>query len=154
MTTTAVTTSLTTDTEYTQTMFLVTLQHTQRQIYLHLRSTLINRFAGKDAKTLIQGFIEDEEKERVDNGDMTEENRFEVGIRVEWEKIQEFVLEKLCVIRMGSHYFISLFTNMRKDNQTVISWVKVVEKLHAAVAKQSNHWKSIVDEEALPALVI
>ena len=154
VTTTAVTTSLTTDTEYTQTTFLVTLQHTQRQIYLHLRSTLINRFAGKDAKTLIQGFIEDEEKERVDNGDMTEENRFEVGVRVEWEKIQEFVLEKLCVIRMGSHYFISLFTNMRKDNQTVISWVKTVEKIHAVVAKQSSHWKSIVDEEALPALAI
>ena len=115
----AVTTTL--GTEYTQKQFLITLRHSQQEIYLHLRSTLPARFAGPHVKTLIQGFIDDVEKDRVDNGAMTEENRFEKGIRVEWEKIKEFVLEKLCIVRMGSHHFLALFTTMRKDDQTVTS---------------------------------
>ena len=85
-------TATTVGAQFTKTQFLINLQHTQRTIYLMLRSTLPKRFAGKDASTRIQGFIDDTEKERVDKGDITEDNRFDVGDRVEWDKIKEFVL--------------------------------------------------------------
>ena len=139
---------------YTPTHFLTNLRSIQKEIYLHLRSTVAKRYAGDDAKTLIQGFIDDTEKERLDSNDMNEDNRFDLHVRVKWEKIKEFILEKICVIRMGSHHFLSMFTTLRKDNQTVIDWVKDIEKLHTLVAKQSAHWKAIVDEEVVPALAI
>ena len=148
----AVTTTL--GTEYTQKQFLITLRHSQQEIYLHLRATLPARFAGPDAKTLIQGFIDDVEKDRVDKGHMTEENRFKKGVRVEWDKIKAFVLEKLCIVRMGSHHFLSLFTTMRKDNQTVVNWVKDIEKLYGVIYKVNKHWEAIVEEEVVPALAI
>ena len=135
----APTISTTTTVEYTQTPFLITLRHCQKQVYTHMRSVLLHRFTGKDAKTRLEGFIDDLEKERVDAGDMRDENRFDLGIRVEWSKIKEFVLEKICVMRMGSHQFMTLFTTMRPDDQSVLNWIKEIQKLHAMIVKQGNH---------------
>ena len=41
-------TSTTTTVEYTQTQFLITLRHCQKQVYIHMRSVLLQRFTGKD----------------------------------------------------------------------------------------------------------
>ena len=150
----APTTTTTTSIEYTQTNFLITLKHCQRMVYIHMRSTLLQRFTGKDAKTRLEGFIDDLEKERVDNGDMTEENRFDLNVRVEWTKIKEFVLEKICVMRMGSHHFMTLFTTMRQDDQSVLNWIKEIQKLDDIIGKQNKHWEAIVKEEVVPALAI
>ena len=150
----APTTTTTTSIEYTQTNFLITLKHCQRMVYIHMRSTLLQRFTGKDAKTRLEGFIDDLEKERVDNGDMTEENRFDLNVRVEWTKIKEFVLEKICVMRMGSHHFMTLFTTMRQDDQSVLNWIKEIQTLNNIIGKQNKHWEAIVKEEVVPALAI
>ena len=146
--------STTTTVEYTQTPFLITLKHCQRQVYIHMRSVLLHKFTDKDAKTRLEGFIEDLEKERVDRGDMNDDNRFDLGIRVEWTKIKEFILEKICVTRMGSHQFMTLFTTMRQDDQSVLTWIKEIRKLHEIIVKQGNHWEAIVKDEVVPALAI
>ena len=143
-----------TTTEYKHTDFQVRLKHAQKQIYLHLRATITGKFAEENAKNLIEGFIDDQETERRNNGSMTEDNRFQVGIRVEWNEIKEYVYDKICITRMGSHHFLSLFTTMRDDNQTVVQWIKAFEGLQKAISKQSLHWKAIVDEEIVPALSI
>ena len=119
-----------------------------------MRSVLLHRFTGKDAKTRLEGFIEDLEKERVDRGDMNDDNRFDLGIRVEWTKIKEFVLEKICVMLMGSHQFMTLFTTMRQDDQSVLTWIKEIRKLQEIIVKQGKHWEAIVKDEVVPALAI
>ncbi len=147
-------TPLVTKTEHRQTDFQINLKHFQRSIYLHLRATITARFSDKDSKTLIEGFINDKETESVENNDMNDENRFHVSLRVSWNDIKEFIYDKLCIVRMGSHHFLSIFTTMRTDNETVIGWVRAMEKLHAKVAEQSVPWKTIVDEEIVPAIVV
>ena len=43
---------------------------------------------------------------------------------------------------------------MRKDDQSVLNWIKEIQKLHGKVVKQGNHWEAIVKEEVVPALAI
>ena len=141
-------------TEYKQTQFLIQLKHAQRDVYLHLRITLTNRFSNKDAKTLIENFITDEEEKRVANKTMAEENRFEVGVRVSWEDIKDFVLRKICIVKLGSHYFSNILTIKRKDDQTVIDWIRVMERLYLDILNLGNGWDTIIQKEITPATAI
>ena len=152
--TTVTTQSIGTTTDYKRTEFLINLEHVQNSMYLYLRASLVGRFTDKDAKTRLESFIDDKETALVDNGTMNDMNRFNKDIRVKWSDIKEFVTDEICIQRMGSHQFLGLFTTMRKDQQSVIQWVKTYENMHSAIAKQSQEWKKIADEEIVPAIAI
>ncbi len=146
--------SLVSTIEHKQTEFLVQLKHAQRSIYLHLRATLPKRFSDNNTQILLESFINDKEDKSVNDNNMSETNRFDVGTRISWKDIKAYVLQKVCVAQMGSHYFLSLFTTMRKDGQTVTQWMRELERLYITIVKQGTAWKTIAMEEIVPAVAV
>ena len=131
---------------YAKTQFLITLEHHQRAVYLHLRATLA-KFMCKLSFTCVENFISDADEKTP------KRDRLKKAHRVPWGKIVTFILLNLCRSTLGSHHYLQVHTVMREDDEHFHTWCKTVRKIVAHVKNHGDGWETVVDKEALTVLI-
>ena len=121
------------------------LEAYQLRMYKHMRASLV-LFMDDNAANKLTTWISTRESALPED---KRKRRLEKSIRIPWKTIQDFVLDNVCTVTLGSFHYKPLLRLKREDNQLFLPWTHAVRKITEKVKAYGRGWEAIIDKEAM-----
>ena len=129
--------------------FLKNLERFQEENYLFYRCSLRRFLCDQCESTLITWVMQ---QEHTKEPPLDKSNRFDKSVRITWESLKAEVLT-YTKPTLGSYYFLTLFTMVRKLDWNLLIWASKIRKAMQRVSKRGKGWDVVVGPEAMDILV-
>ena len=124
------------------------LEAYQQRMYKHMRASIV-LFMDDNAKNKLTTWLSTRESGMEES---KRKRRLEKGIRVPWKAIEDFILDNVCTLTLGSFHYKPLLCLKREDNQLFLPWTHAVRKITEKIKEHGHGWEEIIDKEAMYVL--